>query len=104
MTEKIGCIGGGQMGEALIRGIIQSGLYGSGNITIAEPDEKRRAYLHDTYAVATVPASASLWQDCSIVILAVKPQVMAALLDQSRQFIEDRHLLITIAAGLPLSF
>jgi len=104
MTEQIGCIGGGLMGEALIKGIIQSGLYESRNITIAEPDEKRRGYLESTYAIKTVEDCALLWQQCTIVILAVKPQIMGEMLRESRQHIQTHHLLITIAAGLPLSF
>ena len=104
MTEKIGCIGGGQMGEALIRGIIQSGLYEGSRIIISEPDAKRRSFLEATYAIKTVENSATLWQECTIVILAVKPQIMAAMLAESKAHVQDRHLLITIAAGLQLSF
>lgn len=104
MTERIGCIGGGQMGEALIKGIITSGLYRSESITVAEPSETRRGELEKTYAVKAVENSASLWQECGIVILAVKPQVMEAMLRESSRYIRDSHLLITIAAGLPLSF
>lgn len=104
MTDKIGCIGGGQMGEALVRGMIQSGLYQGGDIMIAEPDAQRRDYLESTYAVRAVGESPALWQECGIVILAVKPQIMAAMLSDSRDLVRDSHLLITIAAGLPLAF
>ncbi len=104
MTDQIGCIGGGQMGEALVKGIIQSGLYPVGNISIAEPDEGRRNYLAATYSMRTSESSVSLWQQCRIVLLAVKPQSMESLLRESRQHIQKHHLLITIAAGLPLSF
>lgn len=104
MTEKIGCIGGGQMGEALIRGIIQSGLYQTGDITVSEPDTKRRDYLKATYAIRAAEDSLTLWQECDIVILAVKPQIMASMLREARLHIQERHLLISIAAGLPLHF
>lgn len=92
------------MGEALVRGMIQSGLYQGSDILIAEPDEKRRDYLEATYAAKTSADNLILWQECSIVILAVKPQTMAAMLRDSREHIQSSHLLITIAAGLPLYF
>jgi pyrroline-5-carboxylate reductase len=92
------------MGEALIKGILQSGLYGKEDIIVAEPEAKRRDYLATTHAIRTQDNSLSLWSQCDTVILAVKPQIMEALLKASRDHIGDHHLLITIAAGLPLSF
>ncbi len=104
MTAQIGFIGGGQMGEALIRGIIKSGLYAAENILVAEPDSARRAYLQETYQVQPFDSGAPIWNSCATVILAVKPQVMGSLLAASRKLITARHLIISIAAGLPISF
>jgi len=104
MTTKIGFIGGGQMGEALIRGIIQSGLYAAENILVAEPDSARRDYLKETYQVQPFDSGAPIWKSCATVILAVKPQVMGSLLTGSKELITAEHLIISIAAGLPISF
>jgi pyrroline-5-carboxylate reductase len=104
MTETLGCIGGGQMGEALIRGILQSGLYQAGQVIIAEPNPDRRDFLERTYAVRTSGDSDGIWQECQTVILAVKPQIMGPMLVKARGLAGERHLIITIAAGLPLSF
>jgi len=103
-TTKIGFIGGGQMGEAMIRGIIQSGLYAGNDILVAEPDDARRAYLLGTYQVQPFDSGAPIWDSCATVILAVKPQVMGSLLTGSKEMIRPQHLIISIAAGLPLSF
>ncbi|MBU0665497.1 MAG: pyrroline-5-carboxylate reductase [Proteobacteria bacterium] len=104
MTTKIGFIGGGQMGEALIRGIIQSGLYAAEDILIAEPDGARRNYLNETYQVQPFDTGVPIWKSCATVILAVKPQVMGSLLTASKELITTEHLIISIAAGLPISF
>lgn len=104
MTTKIGFIGGGQMGEALIRGIIQSGLCPAKSISVAEPSKDRCDFLKKTYQVKTSLNGDAIWKACSTVILAVKPQVMGALLDSAKEMITPQHLLITIAAGLPISF
>jgi pyrroline-5-carboxylate reductase len=104
MTIKIGFIGGGQMGEALIRGIIQSGLYTAGDILVSEPDIGRRVYLKETYQIQVFDSGIPVWQACSTVILAVKPQHMGALLAGAQELITTAHLIISIAAGLPISF
>jgi pyrroline-5-carboxylate reductase len=103
-TTKIGFIGGGQMGEALIRGIIQSGLYAAADILVTEPDEARREYLKKNYQISPFDSATPIWDACHTVILAVKPQVMGELLTAYKELISTEHLVITIAAGLPISF
>ncbi len=104
MTDKIGFVGGGQMGEALIKGMISAKLYEKSQIYVAEPDNARRAYLKTTYAVHTFNTAVDVWQNCSIVVLAVKPQVMESVLKNSQEHAKNSHLIITLAAGLPLTF
>ncbi len=104
MNNTIGFIGGGQMGEALIRGIIESGLYAADAISVTEPSEERRNYMTETYGVHGYAKSDELWQSCNTVILAVKPQIMGIVLDASKEHIQPEHLIISIAAGLPISF
>lgn len=104
MSEKIGFIGGGQMGEALIKGILAAGTYQKNAIIVAEPDSARRSYLESEYSITTSETAKQIWQDCTIVVLAVKPQIMGAVLADSQSLIQENHLLITIAAGLPISY
>jgi pyrroline-5-carboxylate reductase len=103
MADKIGFIGGGQMGEALIKGLLQANLYQTQAIIIAEPHSSRRDYLKTTYKIDTYESSQIIWESCKTVILAVKPQVMSEVLLMAKKFIKDDHLLITIAAGLPIA-
>lgn len=102
ITGKIGFIGGGMMAEALVRGIIQSELAAAGDIVVVEPVEARRKSLARDYGVAAVDQSTAV-AECAVVILAVKPQVMAAVLDQYQQILNADQLIISIAAGIPLS-
>ncbi len=104
MEQHIGFIGGGQMAEALIRGIITSGLYKNTNILVAEPNESRRQHLEQTYSVKTFHSNLPIFENCRVVILAVKPQTMKALLEDCRERIQPQHIIISIAAGLPISF
>lgn len=104
MTEQIGFIGGGQMGEALIKGIITSGLYQKENILVAEPNDFRRAHLETTYGIKTYHNSVPILEDCRIVMLCVKPQTMKSLLEDCRERVTQDHILISVAAGLPIAF
>lgn len=101
---KIGFIGGGQMGEALIRGILQAKLVTADCILVMDPADSRRAALSELYSVGVHDHTAPIWSDCRIVILAVKPQIMEKVLQDNREMIHETHLLISIAAGIRLSF
>jgi len=104
MENNIGFIGGGQMAEALIRGIIESGLYKADAIFVTEPNQERRDFMTSTYGVQGFADNTPLWESCSTVLLAVKPQIMGIVLASSTAHVTSDHLIITIAAGLPISF
>jgi len=91
------------MGEALVRGMIESGLVQAVNIMIAEPDEKRCAYLRETYGIRVTAAAADLCAFASVLILAIKPQIMQPVLEQYKPVMGSQHLLISIAAGVPIA-
>lgn len=101
--EKIGFIGGGRMAEALIKGLLAARLVKAKNIEVADPSRERRDLLAKEFAVKTCTAAEQVWQECEIVILAVKPQVVRAVLDEVRELISEEHLIISIAAGIPLT-
>ncbi len=106
MSEKaiktIGLIGGGQMGEALVRGMIESGLLAATDITVAEPFADRRAYLEKTYSINATDDPAVLAAS-EVVILAVKPQIMDLVLGQYNGQLNSSHLVVSIAAGVTLA-
>ncbi len=104
MQKTIGFIGGGQMGEALIRGLIQSKLYAETDIFVAEPSQDRREYMIATYGINGHNNSDAIWKNSNTVLLAVKPQIMGIVLEASKDLVTPEHLIISIAAGLPISF
>ncbi|MHB8790865.1 MAG: pyrroline-5-carboxylate reductase [Desulfobulbaceae bacterium] len=100
--QTIGFIGGGQMAEALIKGILSAGLAGAERIMVVEPDAARQDYLRTTYSVRIARDSAELTAGSRTLILAVKPQVMARVLAQYRGQVTGEHLVISIAAGITI--
>ncbi len=100
----IGFIGGGMMAEALIKGFLKKDLYKPQEILVSEPNLQRKQYLEEFYGFLTTDKNLEVLAKRRIVILAVKPQVMEGVLKEIKEAVSPEHLLITIAAGLPLSF
>lgn len=98
----IGLIGGGQMAEALIRGMITAEVLPAERIVVIDPDAARRQYLTDTYGVLSTDDAQQVCRECTALIVAVKPQVCGSALTQYAPFISPQHLILSIVAGIPL--
>ena len=73
--HKIAFIGGGAMAEAIIKGIIGSGLVAGETISVGEHGAERCSYLKETYGVNATTDNKEAVRDADLVIFAVKPQV-----------------------------
>lgn len=99
-SEKtVGFIGGGNMAEAIIKGMIKGGT-APDTILVAEPVEIRRRQLAEKYAIMTTAENVEVASTCKTIILAIKPQVAAAVCTALKNEISRDHLLISIMAGI----
>lgn len=98
---RIGFIGGGKMGEGIIKGLIDRGRVVPGHIVVCERIATRRAELSDRYGV-TVTSDYGPALRTDAVVLAVKPQEFAAA-NEIRDHIGGDPLLISIMAGVTLA-
>ncbi len=105
MTDQmtVGFIGGGNMGEALIRGLIQSGTVPSDRIRVFDISSERLEHLKNAYGVRTDATLEECARGSSVVILAVKPQNMDEVLSALASAVSHTPLVISIAAGVPIS-
>jgi pyrroline-5-carboxylate reductase len=102
MTKSIGFIGAGNMAEAMIRGLLRGGEFDPKSIFASAPREERIAELRAKYGIEcsadnNVPAAAD------IVVLSVKPQILGRVLEKVAAAIKPEALVISIAAGVPVS-
>jgi pyrroline-5-carboxylate reductase len=100
--NTIGFVGGGQMAEAMIRGILAAGLTRPEKIAVVEPTAARREYLSGQYGVICTQDPATLCRASEILVLAIKPQLAATVLVHYRAFVGERHLVLSIMAGVTL--
>ena len=98
--KKVGFVGAGNMGEALIRGLVESNLVPADTILVADVRTDRVQQLTDQYGLRALAGNAALVRGADVVILAVKPQIMAAVLRETLPALTNRPLLISLAAGV----
>ncbi|HZG02300.1 MAG TPA: pyrroline-5-carboxylate reductase [Streptomyces sp.] len=102
MTQKIAVLGAGKIGEALLSGMIRAGWPPSDLLVTARRPE-RAEELHIRHGVTAV-GNAEAAKAADTLILAVKPQDMAALLDELAPHVPADRLVISAAAGIPTTF
>jgi pyrroline-5-carboxylate reductase len=100
--KKIGFIGGGNMAEAIIKGLLAGGVPVA-DLAVAEPSQARGTQLSDRYGVRVLTDNAALCQASDIVILAVKPQVCSTALKGIGGAFPAGKLAISIMAGVKSS-
>jgi len=100
--KKLGFVGAGNIASALIRGLLRAGRYEPDDIWASDPVDAQLRRLKRAHKIATTRDNRELVRGSQAVILAVKPQVMAAVLEEIRAEVNPRKLFLSIAAGFPL--
>src|SRR5688572_33133218 len=98
--KKVGFVGAGNMGEALIKGLVESNLVAADAIVIAASRAARAQQIAQQYGVRAAADNTVLVRGADVVILAVKPQIMAPVLREIMPALTNRPLLVSIAAGV----
>jgi pyrroline-5-carboxylate reductase len=100
---SIGFLGAGQMATALAQGWKTAGLLNIPKCLAGEPSAIAGDKFTKATGIATATTNAAVIAGCDIIILAVKPQVLSAVLAEIRNSLTERHLVISIAAGVTLN-
>jgi pyrroline-5-carboxylate reductase len=100
--KVIGFIGTGNMGEALIAGLLKAKFTTPEHILVYDADGERLRSIQKKYGVKKVSDSNHLSSQCNILLLCVKPQSMKEVIEEIADSLDPSKLLISIAAGVPL--
>jgi len=100
-NKKIGFIGTGKMGEALIKGIIHAKLVPSKNIYASDMDVAKLQILEKELKINICKGNCDAVNNSDILIIAVKPQIVPAVLSEIKSSIKNQ-LIISIAAGVTI--
>ncbi len=99
IETTIGFIGAGNMAEAIVKGLLEKKVVEPSSLTLSDPSDARREYFK-SQGLNTTTDNAALAQQADVVVLAVKPQVMASVLEPLREHFRAGQLVISIAAGI----
>lgn len=100
---RVAVLGGGVMGEALAGAVLRAGVRTS-DVVVAEKAPTRAREVADRLGVATTADVAEAVAGAAVVLVAVKPQDVAAALTAAAPALDADALVISVAAGLPIAF
>ena len=98
--KKIGFLGAGNMGEAMIKGLLKAGLVSPHAIFATDVRLPRLREVEKLYGIQVLENNAELVSRSDVVILAVKPQVIGEVLKEVGPVLTPKSLVISIAAGV----
>jgi pyrroline-5-carboxylate reductase len=101
--KRVGFVGAGNMAEALIKGLLAARTVSAPDVWASHPRPERAEELSRRFSIQVTSDNLEVVRRCDVVILAVKPQVMARVLQQIAPAAHDGQLFVSIAAGIPLS-
>ena len=102
-AKTLAFLGGGNMAEALIKGVLAGGAAEPKSIRVADPLKARRAFLADTYGVEVAEGNKEAMSGAGLVILAVKPQVLDEVLVEIQDEVGEAQVVVSIAAGVTIA-
>jgi pyrroline-5-carboxylate reductase len=98
---RIAILGTGRIGEALLSGLVSSG---SSDIVATSRSESRVEALRERYGVEATTSNPDAVQGADVVVVAVKPQDIDALLQQVRDALAPGQTVLTVAAAIPTAY
>lgn len=101
--KKIGFLGAGNMAEALMKGLLKTGIVLPESLFATDVRLDRLRQLDKLYGIGVLPDNPELVKQVDVVILAVKPQIIAPVLREVAPAVTPKKLVISLAAGVPTS-
>ena len=99
--KRVGFLGAGNIGEAIIRGLLQGGSVAPEALRASDARAERLADIVTRYGVRPCPDNVTLATEADVIVLAVKPQILVAVLQEIAPAVGHDKLVISVAACVP---
>ena len=99
----IGFLGAGKMATALAKGFVKAGIVPADGIMASDPIEAACVAFAEAVGAKTTAYNPDVVKFAEVLVLAVKPDQVGGVLGEIRDHFTERHVLISIAAGVPLA-
>jgi pyrroline-5-carboxylate reductase len=103
LISRLAFVGGGVMGEAMIRGALNANLLRPDQVRVADVAQERRDLLQNRYQVRVSGSNRNVLAGADVVVLAVKPEHAAEVMGELRGALRSGQLLLSVVAGVPLA-
>jgi pyrroline-5-carboxylate reductase len=103
LAQKVGVIGAGKIGAAILRGIVRAGLVAKHHAIASDVSAALRQAIARELGTEVVSDNRKVCEFADIVILAVKPQIVDTVLEEIAETLGREKLLVSVAAGVPIS-
>ena len=104
MDKRIGFIGAGNMGCAMISGIISSGIVDAKSIFVSDENNEALESLRSRTGVNTSSVNREVARVCDVLFLSVKPYIYGEIIDDIKDVIPDGSVVVSIAPGITIDF
>jgi len=101
--SRLALIGGGNMAEALVRGLLRAAVLPPDSIVVTDTRPERLEHFQKHYRVAAVAHNPTAAATADVLILAVKPQILEKVVQEIAPALKPTALIISIAAGVPIA-
>jgi pyrroline-5-carboxylate reductase len=102
--NKIAFIGAGSMAEAFISGVLENSLIDRKNVWVTNnSNAERLKKISDTYGVRTTYDLNELFSGAEIVVLSMKPKDAATAIQDIREYLTEKMLVVSVLAGVSMS-
>jgi pyrroline-5-carboxylate reductase len=98
--RRVGFVGAGNMATALIKGLLAAGVYRPQQLCASDVDATACTRVRRFFKVETTRDNTALVRDAQVIVIAVKPQIVDAVLEQMRPSVTPSKLFVSIAAGV----
>ena len=102
--KKLAVIGAGNMGRAIIGGVVKSGLIPSENVIVSDPYEPGLVRVKEEYNTKTTTDSREAVKEADAILFAVKPNIIGKVFDGVRDLVDNNKIIISIAAATTIEF
>ena len=102
--KKLAVLGAGKLGGILLRAYLKQGLFHAKNVTATVKHGEKAAAMSKELGVAVTNENRKAVKGADIVLLGVKPQVIAEVLKEIKAEVSEKTLIISVAASVPTSY
>jgi len=101
-NKQVGFVGAGNMGEALVKGLLHGHLCRPEQIICSDIRPERQKAMREAYGVKTTSNNSEVVKHSDIIVLAVKPQILKQVVADIAKYFDPSKLVISIAAGVAM--